>query len=111
MHFQICQNPFTIGYNRSDAIAFGCSFIHKLPLIFYLPYYVYYFIEPCLSSIWWVKFGLVCTSEYLGDGVIHKCLIAMCLNSYCYIVTNRLTIYFPTPKYVSHHNLCPKRNS
>jgi hypothetical protein len=34
MNFQTCQNPLTIGYNRSAAIAFGFSLFHKLPLIF-----------------------------------------------------------------------------
>jgi hypothetical protein len=41
MHVQTCQNPVTIGYNHSAAIAFDAGFIHKLPLILDLTSYLH----------------------------------------------------------------------
>jgi hypothetical protein len=44
MYVQICQNPVSVRYNRSAAIAFATHLIHKLPLLFDLP--VYFFMAP-----------------------------------------------------------------
>ena len=33
MHGETCENPVTIGYNRSPAITFATRLFHNLPLL------------------------------------------------------------------------------
>jgi hypothetical protein len=69
MNFQTCQNPLTIGYNRSAVIALGFSLFQKLPLIFLFTLEHLLFYRAMLQKY---LVGYLVAEELLGHQIIDR---------------------------------------